>query len=223
MIEHYAAEFEKRLVGSTAEKADWKAELVAHLHEADAVGELQDALDRLGTPAEAAEEYSRARPLQTAAVHRRLLAGILDYLPLLAISIALLVQSIIERQGGFGYSQGIAASIPPSLVFNAPGDSLLHDIGVPLALLWSIVGVGVLEATIGTTPGKRLLGLQTVSQTGTVVTLWQSLVRRLSLLFGPLMWFDWILVTGPYRQRVFERLARTRVVDDPARGRTDRG
>jgi uncharacterized RDD family membrane protein YckC len=221
MIDHYTSEFDRWLVGSPAQRAEWRAELVAHLHEASEAGELDAAMARLGGPRAAAEVFSGGRSLVVAPLVRRLLAAVVDYAPLLAISIALLVQGVAWRRVAPaipyvpGGSRPIVASFPPLIQF-APGEGLLQMVGVPLALGWSILGVAWLEAMAGSTPGKWLLHVRTVSEGGSAVTLWQSIVRRLSLLFGVFAWLDWIL-TGPRHQRVFDRIARTWVVVDPAR------
>lgn len=158
MIDDYATEFKRWLVGSAAERDEWSAELVAHLSEADEAGQLDTALSRLGSPRVAAQEFSGGRELITAPMGRRLLANVVDYAPLLAVSVGLLLQSIAS--GGATppppswylliAGHGIWGAFPPVLQFD-PRQGLLEIVGVPAALAWSIVGVACLEAITGST------------------------------------------------------------------------
>lgn len=91
------------------------------------------------------------------------------------------------------------------------------------ALAWSILGLGVLEALTGATPGKRLRGLKVVTQNGLRVPVVTAVVRRLSFLVGPFAWLDWIPVLWGGRGRVLDLVAGTKVVVvDPAKGRPQR-
>lgn len=65
--------------------------------------------------------------------------------------------------------------------------------------------------------------IRTVSEGGTAVTLGQALLRRLSLFFGVFAWVDWIPAAAPRRLRMLDRVAHTRVVEDPARPLTVAG
>ncbi|MEV6030716.1 RDD family protein [Nonomuraea sp. NPDC052116] len=90
---------------------------------------------------------------------------------------------------------------------------LLYTLGVPLALAWSIVGLGLLEAWTGTTPGKRAMKLRVVTEAGLRIRPVAGIVRRLSLLLGPFVWLDWAPVVWGDRRRVLDHLVATKVVN----------
>lgn len=89
----------------------------------------------------------------------------------------------------------IRVSFRPALVYR-PGAGILQTAGVPLALVWSILVLGSWESRTGSTPGKRLLGLTVVTETGLRAPLRACLLRRLSLLAGPFAWLDWLPILG---------------------------
>ncbi len=70
----------------------------------------------------------------------------------------------------------------------------------------------VAEWRSGQTFGKRQYGLYVVQENGAPITLGQSVVRQLSLLFQ-VVWIDAMFVLfTERRQRAFELLSKTRVV-----------
>jgi uncharacterized RDD family membrane protein YckC len=110
----------------------------------------------------------------------RFAALLLDQLPLVAVTIAILVNGIA---GAISRGQGFAMTFPPFVALEI-GDAcvsfapfqcghegyqaagLLSAVGVPAALGWSIVGLALMEARTGTTPGKRRRGLRVVLTRG---------------------------------------------------------
>lgn len=224
MIEDFLRAFEANLVGTPAEKAEWVAELAAHLEEAKDAGDLRGALTRLGSPRQAASEFRSGRPLVGAAFGRRLTAAFIDVIPLLIVVVASFVQHLVQHGGG-------SLVFPPfgGVDITGPG---VHwsEIATPLAELWIVVGLGAIEARTGRTPGKALMGMRTVSQDGTPLSLEQALGRRLSILGGPLVYVDWLFATDQVRalladhgiridpgrrQRLFDMIFHTMVIFDP--------
>jgi uncharacterized RDD family membrane protein YckC len=202
-IEDYAQAFGRCLVGPAREKTRSRAELEAHLHDAAEAGELAGALQRLGAPRSAAALFTWARTAPLAPVSRRLRAALIDLLPLIGVTIALAVE-----QAGNG--SRILVAFPPWL--SLPGGGILRAVGVPLALAWSILVLGILESRTGSTPGKWLLGLTVVTEAGLRAPLVTCVARRLSLLAGPFAWLDWLPQLWGEQRRFLDRLTRTKVV-----------
>lgn len=203
-IADYASRVERHLVGPSSEKSRVKDELTAYLADASEADELTEAMNRLGSPKAAASSFARGRISVAAPLGRRLVAAAIDNLPLIGITIALLVQEVFQRPP-------IVAYFPPFIY--APGGGPLHAIGVPLALAWAILGLGILESQAGYTPGKALLRLRIVTDAGLRVSPLMGVVRRLSFLAGPFAWIDW----GPpilagWRHRILDYLVGTVVV-----------
>jgi uncharacterized RDD family membrane protein YckC len=209
MIEEYADDFERWIVGSDAYKSECRAELVAHLHEAEEAGDLHGALERLGSPKAAAAAFSAGQSLKVAPAVRRWWAALIDNAPLIGVGLALPIVALFDGAHGFPWSVVPFINIGKGL-------SSLQNIGVPLAVAWSVVVLALFETRSGQTPGKRLLHLRTVSTSGARPTLRQAIVRRLTFLTGWFAIVDWCIgVVDPRHQRLFDRLAHTEVVDDP--------
>jgi len=220
-IEAYVDRVERHLVASTAEKASIRAELFDHLDGAAEAGELEDALQRLGPPETTAASFARTRP---ASFGRRLAAAAIDNVPLIGITLAIFLMDIANGGGSF-------AAFPPWLAVEIGGAcvgitwgcgvyqgiGLLYAVGVPLALLWSIVGLGLIESRTGATPGKRLLGLAVVTEAGLRIRARDAILRRTTFLLGPLAWLDWIPFLAGHSRRVLDYVARSRVISRTGR------
>ncbi|MFI7130975.1 RDD family protein [Nonomuraea sp. NPDC050153] len=224
IIDDYVDRAGRHLTGPARDRA--KAELGEHLSDAAEAGELTEALSRLGAPEEAAATFAELPAAPLARVEARFVAVLIDNLPLAGVTIALLVQGLARTVGQGG---GFTLAFPP-FVYVRVGDvcvSLLplgcdtgaydsagplYTLGVPLALAWSIVGLGLLEAWTGTTPGKRAMRLRVVTEAGLRIHPVTGIVRRLSLLLGPFAWLDWVPVVWGDRRRVLDRLVGTKVV-----------
>jgi uncharacterized RDD family membrane protein YckC len=211
VIDRYARRFERYLSGTPEDRARTTAELIAHLSDAAEAGELAEVLSRLGTPETAAATFTRpVSPPQPAPLGRRLAADAIDALPLIAVTIAMAVPQ-------FAKGTDIRVFFPPFIggTFEPAGSvgGPLATIGVSLALAWLIPGLGVMESLMQTTPGKRLLGLQTVTTKGLRVPLAMAIIRRLSYLAGQFAVLDWIpALDRARRQRFLERLTHTIVI-----------
>ncbi|MEV0830011.1 RDD family protein [Nonomuraea rubra] len=222
IIDDYAERVGRHLLGSSRDKA--KAELGAHLSDAAEAGELEHALSRLGTPREAAVTFAGLASAPPAPMDVRLVAVVIDNLPLVGVTLTLLVRGIFRiAELGSGFSlafppfvyvkigEGCVAVGPVQCdVYGYAG--LLYTVGVPLALLWSIAGLGLVEAWTGTSPGKRLMGLCVVTEAGLRIHPVTGIVRRLSLVLGPIAWLDWVPVAWGDRRRVLDHLTGSKVV-----------
>ncbi|MEQ4305010.1 RDD family protein [Plantactinospora sp. B6F1] len=221
-IEAYADRVEHHLVGSAPYKAAIRAELLDHLDGAANAGELSEALRRLGGPATAAASFAQARPLPPAPMVRRFGAALVDNLPLVGVAVALFVLDLVDGGGAFGTFPPYAyVQFGDSVCLSGPvgpgcgaydGAGLLYSVGVPLALAWSILGLGLIESRTGSTPGKRLVGLCVVTEAGLRIGALAGIVRRVSFLLGPLAWLDWVPFLANRPRRLFDYVAGTRVV-----------
>ncbi|MET9341928.1 RDD family protein [Nonomuraea sp. NPDC003804] len=205
IIEDYARVFERHLVGPAKDKERRTQELVGHLSDAAQDGELAGTLKRLGPPESAAATFAKKPTPDYAPLGRRITAILIDHLPLIGVSVAMLVQSI---QRGHDYY----FALPPRLSFDQ-GDGLLHFVGVPLAIVWSIVVLGIMEGVRGTTPGKMLMKLRVVTESGTKIHVGDGIFRRVCLLLGPFAWIDWLPIAFNERRRILEHLTHTVVID----------
>lgn len=212
MIESFVRRFDACLVGSPAERKEWHAELEGYLEDARESDDLVDALDRLGSPRQAAAAFRAARPLDPASLGRRWAAQVIDHMPLLIVTAAIGVHQILE--GGHTFALGF----PLGLVISSD-DPLWVNLARGLSALWSWVGLAFIEsAARGRTPGKAIFGLRTVSDDGTAVSFGQTLARRWSVLLGLLAWIDWgAALCTRQRQRLLDLFAHTLVVNDPER------
>ena len=175
-------------------------ELRGHIDERLAAGQpLADVLHQLGDPAALAESYLAGLPMVPAAFGARVFAKLVD-----ALAVILLVVVIAA----------IAWLVPR------------QEIRVFLPVLAiAVAGFGLVIYTIlaewrwGQTFGKRRYGLQVVQESGAPITLGQSVVRQLPLLLQ-IFWIDAMFVLfTERRQRAFELLSRTRVVQADGKDR----
>ena len=215
MIEDYLRDFEAHLVGSPAQKSEWCAELRAHLEDAATHGDLDDAIERLGSPRAAAAAFRAGSSLALAGSRRRWAAAWIDHVPLIAVCIAIAIEGVASHKP-------FSLLLPPPPFFGSDY-SLFRNVITALGLLWSYVALALIEARQGRTPGKALLALRTVAADGTNMTRPQAFRRRVPILFGPLVWIDVIAAKFTERQqRVFDLLASTVVIDDRPTSRSPR-
>jgi len=178
---------------ATPRRAQIALELRGHIAERTAAGMPEaDVLRQLGDPKTLAESYLSAIPLVPASFWIRAAAKLVDVLIAAEIVIPLM---------WLGYR-----SLPPEVA--------------PFALVGGIIAgsllfaayVIVLEAKLGHTIGKRLLGLRVVRESGARISVGQSFVRQLPLMLE-VFWVDVLFALFTERhQRAFELLSKTRVV-----------
>jgi uncharacterized RDD family membrane protein YckC len=216
-IRAYVDAVEQHLLGTIQEKSDAKNELLELLGDAADAGELDASIRRLGSPKDAAQTFSRDRTRPLAPVGERLIAASIDNLPLIAVALGLFIQGIGTGSTTLAFppfaylnvAGGCVALVPFCDVYNG---GWIHAIGLPIALAWSIIGLGLLESWRGQTPGKRLMGLRVVTEEGIRIAPQAGIVRRLSFLLGPLAWLDWMPALWGDRQRVLDKVNATKVI-----------
>lgn len=173
-------------------------ELRGHIEERLATGQpLDEVLRQLGDPAVLAESYLSGVSLTAADFGPRVMAKVVDVLGLLLIVAVILALAWLSPRGGMTFILICAAILIAGFGF----------------LIYTIVA----EWKSGQTFGKRKYGLLVVQESGAPITLGQSVVRQLSLVFQ-IFWIDALFALfTERRQRAFELLSKTRVirVDEP--------
>ena len=209
MIEEYLDRVERWIAGPKARKAQVRAEIEAHLRGAEASGDVQGAISRLGDPREAARAFSEGHSLAIASLPRRIGAALIDLVVFGALLTA--AGGLIALVG----ANNVNDQANPNVVAN-----VFAGVAMVGALLWWALGLTLVEWKTGRTPGKALVGLRVVAVSGTAPSFGQILLRRLTLIFsGPLQIIDWCFVFfNPKHQRAFDILAHTLVVEDPRNG-----
>ncbi|MFC0531959.1 RDD family protein [Phytohabitans kaempferiae] len=221
-IVQYAGVVRRQLACPPAEAEARGQELVEHLRDAADAGALDEAFHGLGSAEQAAAAFARERSASDAPLARRFGAALLDNLPLVLVSVALAVRGLSGATTVLAFpphvyfeAGGACVALTPGggCVYDDPG--LLYTLALPLALAWSILGLGVMESRLGGSPGKLLFNLRVVTEDGLRIRPAVGVLRRLSFLVGPLAWLDWTPLLLSRRRRVMEYLARTRVIVAP--------
>lgn len=194
-----ADEFVERVLSSLPDSVPQREqiglELSGHIAERVADGApLDDVLRQLGDPTALAESYLSAVPLVAAPFLHRCLAKLLD-VAIVVASVALvatLVAQLLPRR--FEGSVVIVAILAAGFGF--------------------LFGTVFAEVRFGQTPGKRLLGLRVVRESGAPIGLGQAVVRQLPLVLS-IFFIDALFALFTERkQRAFEMLSKSRVVVD---------
>jgi uncharacterized RDD family membrane protein YckC len=159
-------------------------------------GSVDEALRSLGDPKALAESYLAAVPLRNPPFGRRALAKIVDLLIVMLL---------------------------PGLVFVGWWTTAAHEPSEPVWITWAaayLCAVGIscwypilLEGLTGRTLGKRLFGLLVVTEKGARIGIGRSIVRQLPVLFQVTLIDALFALFTERRQRAFELLSKTRVVD----------
>lgn len=167
---------------------------------------VDEAIRQLGDPTALAESYLSAVPLVPAPYLRRAAAKLVDLFIPLAFTVAWTAYSVfhllpIAERGG-SFSRVLFAYSPAAFLLGVLGLNLIY--------------LAVAESRAGQTLGKRLFGLRVVTESGARIGLGRAFVRQIPILLQ-VFWIDaaFALFTDR-RQRAFEMLTKTRVVD--ARG-----
>jgi len=183
-------------------------DLRAHLEAAQAAGgSPAEAIGRMGAPAEVAEDLLSQVPLRYAGFWRRLGAFALD---LCLIVVLAGVPAIV--------AMGLSDLVPAHPVGWGQVLGALILLGVFVCTAAS-VGVVVLyfpilEGRFGRTPGKRLLGLWVLKETRLPIGYKEAFLRRLSFYFDILAMDALFIPFTPRRQRAFDVVARTVVIQE---------
>lgn len=170
-------------------------ELSGHIAERVADGApLDEVLRQLGDPTALAESYLSAVPLVAAPFLSRCLAKLLDVaLVLAAVAlVAMLAAKLLPRR--LEGNVVIVAMLAAGLAF--------------------LFGTVFAELRFGQTPGKRLLGLRVVRESGAPIGLGQAIVRQLPLVLSIFFIDVLFALFTEKKQRAFEMLSKSRVVVD---------
>lgn len=172
---------------------------------------VDEAIRQLGDPAALAESYLSAVPLVPAPHARRLAAKLVDVIIPIAYACGMALLYVFRLEP-------IAKAGRPSAVLFAYLPAALVVGGVALYSIFLMLS----EYRTGQTPGKRLFGLRVVRESGARIGLGQAFVRQLPH-FLQVVWVDaaFTLFTDR-RQRAFEMLTKTRVVDARERNGMER-
>lgn len=178
---------------TTPRRAQIAAELRDHIEEGLAHGTpLERVLADLGTPAELATSYLAAVPLVPASHGARLLAKLVD------AGIAVVATALVASLAVFAPTDGLRAAIVVGALIGG-------------GVAWFVYTV-LAEHRSGATWGKRRFGLHVVRESGARIGLGEAIVRQLPLALE-IVWLDALFVLfTDRRQRAFELLSKTRVV-----------
>ena len=190
-----------RMPRALARRTQIGTELRGHIAERVASGLSLDAvLRQLGDPVRLAESYLAEMPLVAAPHGRRLGAKLIDVL------IFVMLYALVVG-GAFALSK---------YVTGFEGFWLMVTFGIVVVSLAFVIYTVVAEWVSGQTPGKRVFGLRVVRESGARIGLGQSFVRQLPSIFQ-VFWIDVLFALfTDRRQRAFELLSKTRVVDAAA-------
>ena len=195
-VDDYVGSVLDYMPSATPNRSQIATELRGHIAERMAQGQsLDDVVRQLGDPVRLAESYLSAVPLVSAPFGRRALAKIID----MAGAAAVMVPVAWLVSSGLGLS--LEATFPIVLAACLIGGSLLFAVGTVMA-----------EYAAGQTPGKRLLGIRVVRESGAAISVGQALVRQLPM-FLQVFWIDAMFALFTENsQRAFEMLSKTRTV-----------
>lgn len=163
-----------------------------------ALGESADeAIRQLGDPTTLAESYLSAVAMTPAPFMARVGAKLLDAV---LYCIVLPIPAFIYLRMTFGTDRG---------PWNIAVFLMIGLIGMGLWLLSAVA-----ETRYSRTPGKKLMGLHVVRESGTRIGFGQAIVRQLPVFLN-IFWIDALFALFTERhQRAFELLSRTRTVRD---------
>jgi uncharacterized RDD family membrane protein YckC len=185
-------------------RAQIDADLRAHLAERVEHGEsIEEAIRQFGDPADLADSYLAAIPLVSASFGARVLARLVDFAAIAAVTCATLWtawQVVGPRGVPFGRVDGFWAE--PIML------GLIILLGVVLCPGYFVVG----EYYTGETLGKRAMSIHVVRESGARITIGQALLRSLPL-FASFFLLDVVFALFTEKnQRAFELISKTRVV-----------
>ena len=216
-INEYARQVMDLIPPAHPERDRIELDLRAHLEEAVAEldGSPRAAFERMGDPRQVALGYLAEIPLRFAGVGRRLIAFLLDMLAGFAV-LGTVAAMCLLLFGVFAITEEATSSGPPetSLAF-----LVVVAIGFGLSLaIMSICYFPVLEWRFGQTLGKYLTGIYVVGEDGLRPSLPATIVRRIPF-FLEFFWIDALVAFFTERkQRAFDLVARTVVVETGTQG-----
>lgn len=166
-------------------------------------GSAEDAIRQLGEPRTLAESYLSAVPMRKPPHIRRALAKVVDMVIvfLLPCMVAFLCWTTMKR-----WEAGDQTAMTQSIFY---GYLVAYLVALGVSCWYPIL----MEHFTGQTLGKRMFGLQVVTEKGARIGIGQAIVRQLPI-FMQVFTIDWLFALfTDRRQRAFEMLSKTRVVD----------
>ncbi len=190
-----------------AERSKIESDLQAHLQEGLVEGEeLPSLVARMGDPREVAAEFMAQVPLAYAGFWRRLAAFGVDMIVIILLA-------------------GVSAALTVALSNTVPQQPtgaenvwgailiLLAVISANACIAMILAYFPLLEGRFGQTLGKRLFHLYVRAEDGLPIGYGQAILRRLSFYFEILPLDALFIPFTPKRQRGFDILAHTIVVE----------
>lgn len=194
LVDDYVQSVLSQLPSHLPHRLQIARELQSHIAERVGGGtSVPEVLRQLGSPQTLAESYAGAVPLRSARVARRVLAKLIDFALVLAVmSPAMVLAANYGSENTFVVTL-IVTAIAATFGFG----------------MYSVVA----EAWKGQTLGKRVMGIFVVRERGTTINFGQALLRNLPM-FLEIFWIDALFALfTERRQRAFELLSKTRVID----------
>jgi uncharacterized RDD family membrane protein YckC len=186
-----------------------EADLRAHLDEALQAGEpVQSVLEHMGSPEEVAAALMAQVRLEYASFWPRLFAFAIDmvtiFIPIgILAGLALAANSLIPSE-----PESAASFIFGGLVILLMMTSAISAVSVLLLYF------PILEGRFGQTLGKRLLGLRVLKENGLPIGYREAFLRRISFYFDIFPFDALFVLFTEKRQRGFDIIARTVVVEE---------
>jgi uncharacterized RDD family membrane protein YckC len=186
-----------------------EADLRAHLQEGLAQGEdMLTLVERMGDPRQVAAEFMAQIPMVYASFWRRLGAFAIDMIVILLLSgicaiLVVLLNDWVPQHPATTWEQIWAGIV-----------ILLILISANACIAMILAYFPLLEVGFGKTLGKRLLGLRVCTEEGLQISTGQAIMRRLSFYFEILPIDALFVFFKPKRQRGFDILAHTVVIED---------
>lgn len=202
--DRYVEKVLARVVASSARKEALAADLASHFESAAERGEADaDVIRRLGSVEDVAASFMAEVELRYAGFWSRLFAFVGDLGLCFLTLVPFLAACVI-------FSSVIESSDVAEVIFAT----------VALFVFVALFGVfvlyfPVLEHLYGKTPFKHVMKLRVVTEEGAQVGLGAAFIRRISYFFE-LLWLDALFV--PFtdkKQRAFDIVAKTVVIDEP--------
>jgi uncharacterized RDD family membrane protein YckC len=193
-IDDYISRVLAAMPATTPERSQIAMELRGHIAERIGDGRAEaDVLAQLGDPVALAESYLSAVPLVSAPFGERVAAKLIDIVMVVAFTGTLAgLTGLFLPQDAWFIAALVIVMIGSSFVFGA----------------YTVIS----EHVWGNTVGKRAMKLRVVRESGTRISLGQSLVRQLPMFLQVYMIDVLFALFTDRKQRAFEMLSKTRVV-----------
>jgi uncharacterized RDD family membrane protein YckC len=208
-IEDYVNAVLHIVTAKPAERLRIEDDLRAHLSQAQESGEsIQDILARMGHPEEVAAAFMAQINLIYAGFWLRLGAFVID--------LALLV-FVTFIFGGVAFAANTLIPPHPESLPDYLYGALVILVLISSALIvvsTFLLYFPLLEGRFGQTLGKRLLGLRVLKEDGLPIGFREAFLRRLSYYFDFLPVDALFILFNQKRQRAFDIIARTVVVQE---------